>query len=74
MLFEGKSSGVIGSTVSVHHTLGGSLAKGKILHSKIKRREQMDKLMVAGGVIFFIAVILFIIKSRLGLTFFGLLG
>jgi protein transport protein SEC20 len=47
--------------------------QGKGLLSRLKRRQLTDKILVYLAFAFFLLVVFYIVKKRLGITFFGLL-
>ena len=70
----GRSSGLIDDTVTEHKGgVAGSLRTAKTALTKLMRRDYTDRILLMFGLFFFFSVVLYIVKVRLRLTFFGLL-
>ena len=46
------------------------VSQSKILIQKLERRDMMDKILVSLGLLFFLAVVLLIVKNRVGLRIY----
>jgi len=69
-----ESSNNIGGIIQEHGGFAEDLGEGKGLTTRLRRREMTDRLLMGAAVLFFLLVCLYIVKQRLRLTFFGLLG
>eukprot|EP01114_Cavostelium_apophysatum_P019145 TRINITY_DN6084_c0_g1_i1.p1 TRINITY_DN6084_c0_g1~~TRINITY_DN6084_c0_g1_i1.p1 ORF type:complete len:257 (-),score=41.77 TRINITY_DN6084_c0_g1_i1:25-795(-) len=69
-----RSSRGIGDIMNEHDDVASSIRQGKGMLSKLKRRDFTDRLLIVFGFIFFLLVVFYVVKSRLNITFFGLLS
>jgi len=66
-----KSSKQIGQVTGEHRLLEVSIRSGKNILTKLKRRDWTDRLLILFGLLFFLLVVFYVVKMRLGITFFG---
>lgn len=71
--FKVRASQIVENTVKDHEAIGAGVKQGSTLITRITRKDLIDKIMFGISVLFFICVVLFILKRRLGFLFFGYL-
>jgi len=66
-----RASQIVENTVKEHESIGEGVKQGSTLITRITRKDLIDKIAFVLSVLFFICVVLFILKRRLGWIFFG---
>ncbi|PRP75347.1 BCL2/adenovirus E1B interacting protein 1-like [Planoprotostelium fungivorum] len=64
-----RSSKVIENTVTEHKGMTGSIRAGRAALTKLQRREKTDRFLIMLALIFFFLVVLYILKTRLRVSF-----